>query len=432
MGGIRQRTLRAATTGWVRITLFRSVALLLVLSLVGNTYAVGTTQLPDPKIALTKSASDVTYNGDGTFNVEFTLRLQNVCNVAIQQIQIKDWLSNNIQPATIVSVSALVIDGALNELNPTFDGVDEVHLLSGNEELASGEEARIGFELTFDPGTNPGPFYNKALARGEVDGKWVEQCSKNGNNYSSSTFTTRENKSTCEKTPFELPRRSEVGLAKAATVGVLIDQAAERFETTLTFTIENFGNTDLSYIQITDDLTETFIGNATFTVVPGSIQSVDGLMVNENFNGRSNTNLLGGSDSLAPGLRASLSVRVQFEPNGEKSPFLNQARAYAKEGADDISTNGHKPDPDMDGEPRENEPTPIPFKPLKPGVIGLAKAALAESVRIGVGLFETRLTYTIENFGDKPLTGIQITDDLTETFIGTATISSSLGQFQKP
>ncbi|MCZ6853432.1 MAG: hypothetical protein O7G86_05885, partial [Gammaproteobacteria bacterium] len=96
-----------------------SVAVLLVLSLAGNTYAVGT-QPASPKISLTKSASDVTHNGDGTFDVEFVLHLQNVGNISIEQIQIKDWLSNNIHPAAIVRVSALVIDGALSELNTDF------------------------------------------------------------------------------------------------------------------------------------------------------------------------------------------------------------------------------------------------------------------------------------------------------------------------
>ena len=75
MGGTRQRTLRAAATEWVRKTALFSVAVLLVLSLAGNTYAVGT-QPTSPKISLTKSASDVTHNGDGTFDVEFVLGAQ--------------------------------------------------------------------------------------------------------------------------------------------------------------------------------------------------------------------------------------------------------------------------------------------------------------------------------------------------------------------
>ena len=118
--------------------------------------------LARPAIGVAKAASPTSDNGDGTFTTTITLRVENLGNVILQDVQISDDLSAAFPaPATVVvtspTSSTLAIDAA-------FDGLGNQDLLLGTDSLGVGQTATVSFNLTFDPAGSTGPFSNTAVA----------------------------------------------------------------------------------------------------------------------------------------------------------------------------------------------------------------------------------------------------------------------------
>lgn len=203
-----------------------------------------------------------------------------------------------------------------------------------------------------------------------------------------------------------------IGVAKSA--GTVVDQGDGSFVVPIVFTVENLGNVGLANVQVTDDFSVVFPGAATFSIE--SDPTSPGLSVNPGFDGDTDTNLLLGTDFLAPGSVAQILLSVRFTPNGESGPFLNQAIVTAEDPlgnpVNDSSDDGFDPDPNGNGnadELGENDPTPIDFA-ANP-VIGLAKAA-TPTVDNGNGTFTTMISIVVANLGNVPLSNIQVVDDL--------------------
>ena len=129
------------------------------------------------------------------------------------------------------------------------------------------------------------------------------------------------------------------------------------------------------------------------------------------FDGSANQELLAGTDVLAVGATGTVELVVRVTP-AHMGAHENQAVASGTSPGErpvtDLSTDGLDPDPNGDGVPGEEVPTPVHFDEAP--LIGLAKAA---DVRMNDdGTFEVVLTFTVRNMGDVPLRGVQITDPL--------------------
>ncbi|MFK7915892.1 MAG: OmpA family protein, partial [Pseudomonadales bacterium] len=411
----------------------------------------------NPVVGIAKQASLVRANNDGTYAVDFELRIQNSGREALIDVQILDELSRWIKPATVVGVSAVRVRGALSELRPGFDGVTENYLLSGNEELQPGEEAFVNFTLTFDANGQPGPFKNKAMAwvEGKKSGKEKDDFSQNGTDPDPDTPSERPEDNPNpddhdDPTPFELPNdpstdlKPAIGVAKRAeptralaagefpnidTGAGLADPASVYpFVTTITLTIANVGDAPLIDVQLRDDLMLTFADAASFAVL-GALSSTGPLTVNPGFDGLGDTALLAGTDALPVGGSGTVQFAVAFDPGSAPGPFFNVANGQAvpdlppgttgpTDPVDDDSDDGSDPDPDGDGDPSEsgeNDPTPIDVPAEGPAVIGLAKAA-RDVAALADGEFAVTIELTVENLGASLLQDVQVTDDLRDTF----------------
>ena len=160
---------------------------------------------------------------------------------------------------------------------------------------------------------------------------------------------------TIEQTPI-------LGIAKDMASVVFI--SAGTYDVTFTLLVENLGNVNLTNLQVSDDLAAAFPSPTTFTI--RSLTSSD-FTVNPAFNGSTNTDLLTGSDSLAPGETGSIVLVIRVVP-ADNGPFENTAIASGNppsgDPVDDGSQTGDNPDPDGDGDPtNNNDPTPITFGP---------------------------------------------------------------------
>ncbi|MDH3641061.1 MAG: hypothetical protein OES38_03140, partial [Gammaproteobacteria bacterium] len=375
---------------------------------------------PHPAVGLAKAADPSRALGDGTFETTLRLTIQNVGNEKLKDVQIVDKIAEMIAPATLVSVSPVrLLSGGLSA-NPQFDGVTSTGVLAAGQHLGVGQQAVVAFDLRFDPGSDPGPFFNSAAtwAKGRHSHRMVDDVSQNGDDTDPDTPGLQPGDNPhpgddSEPTPIELPAVARViGLAKQAGP-VVVSTTDEAFEVDLVLRAENLGDVDVAGVQIIDDLTETFPAPATFTVL--SVASPT-LTVNGRYDGSADSELLTGGDVLDVGAAGQVSIQVAFSPNGAASPFLNRATASADGAPVDESHDGDDPDPEGDGPADNNTPTPIVFDdaPVTP-IIGLAKAA-ATAVETAPGIFTTDLTFTLANAGTVVLDGIQVTDDLAATF----------------
>ena len=177
-------------------------------------------------------------------------------------------------------------------------------------------------------------------------------------------------------------RDAQIGVAKAASIPIVNMDGS--FTTTITMTIENFGQVDLGDIQLTDDLTAfgSFVslanldteGEYTVSGLTFVSNSADPLGLNTGFNGAGDTELLDvtAGGTLLVGEVVTLSFDLRFI--AAQDTYLNTAVASGDvpinddptgnpdddpDDTTDDSTDGTEPDPNNDDDPEEDTPTLI-------------------------------------------------------------------------
>ncbi|HEY9830481.1 MAG TPA: hypothetical protein V6D26_07880 [Stenomitos sp.] len=210
-----------------------------------------------------------------------------------------------------------------------------------------------------------------------------------------------------------------IGLAKRVASSVNLGNGV--FRVTYALVVSNLGNVDLNNVQVTEDLTTTFANATSFTVAPNSVSSPSGnLAPNPNYNGRpDNPNLLAGTtNTLTVGQSKTIQFIVDVTPGANLGPYNNQAVASGTDPngqtVTDPSQNGTNPDPDNDGNPaNNNDPTPVSFG--ENPVLGVAKA-VASVVELPDGNLTVTYSIRVQNYGDVPLSNLQLTENLVTTF----------------
>jgi len=163
---------------------------------------------------------------------------------------------------------------------------------------------------------------------------------------------------------------SGIGAAKKL-VSVTPTGTAGQYDVIYDIFVKNYGNTDVTNMQITDDLTlingAANVSNVTTSFV-GAVPS--GITRNTAFNGNSNKNLLNAGGTLPnyPVSSSSFTIRISCRlSNIETGKIYNNSAVatgigFNNQNLMDVSTNGSHPDlnsndkPDDEG---ENQPTPL-------------------------------------------------------------------------
>jgi outer membrane protein OmpA-like peptidoglycan-associated protein len=166
-----------------------------------------------------------------------------------------------------------------------------------------------------------------------------------------------------------------LGIAKQLTSQTRFGTSGTVFDLAFTLTVENFSlTTGAINVQISDDLAAAF-PNATAITVQGS-PALDGFSAPAApYDGVTQTTLLAGTDTLAPGDVRTISYTVRVDFGADTGPFTTQARVSSAQIAGgfgqvlDLSDAGTDPDPDGDGDPtetfanggnsNENDATPV-------------------------------------------------------------------------
>ena len=386
-----------------------------------------------PLLGIAKDLGAITNNGDGTYTFDLTFTIENYGNVALANLQAMDDLATAFASATSWSVDA--ITSADFAENTSFDGDTDQNLLAATDTLAIGASGTVVVTVTVEPGTTLTGYLNTAQAEGESpDGDPATDDSTDGTDPDTNGDVAGDDgdddpTNTDSDTPIDFTENPELGVAKAA--GTTVDNGDGTFDVTFTFNIENSGDVEVRNVQLSDNLLATFPAPVTFSIVTAPAGA--GLTYNGTYDGDDDSganpghlNLLSGTDTIPVGTTRTVTMTVQFDPNGETGPFNNSATVTGTSpGGDpltDDSDDGSDPDGDNDGDPtNDGDDTPITF--TEDPILGVAKQVTSVTALSGadLGKFDVAFELTVENFGNVDLNALQVTDDLDTTFPAPAT-----------
>lgn len=122
-----------------------------------------------PRVGVAKEAGTPIANGDGTFSIPYTLRVQNLGNVSLSDLQVVENLNNTFSGVTSFTIESNSLSSTLT-VNPSFNGTTDLNLLAAGNTLPVGETATISFRVRVTPGNNFGPYNNTATASGTSPG----------------------------------------------------------------------------------------------------------------------------------------------------------------------------------------------------------------------------------------------------------------------
>ncbi|MCO6484212.1 MAG: gliding motility-associated C-terminal domain-containing protein, partial [Saprospiraceae bacterium] len=118
-----------------------------------------------PLMGVSKWVNDGPHNNfDGTFTLTYGIRVENMGNVTLNDIQITEDLSAAF--GTAEQYQVIQIASSALTVNNLFDGEADLLLLSGSDQLAVGEDASLELTIVVKPGINLGPYMNTVVGVG--------------------------------------------------------------------------------------------------------------------------------------------------------------------------------------------------------------------------------------------------------------------------
>ena len=354
---------------------------------------------PVPRIGIAKSAGAVVNNGDGTYNVQFSLVVTNAGATPLTNVQVTDSIdvggplslgtyTPNPVPAagqyTIVGAPTIgsQVNGA--SLTPaaggvfTGSGAGNALLVAGSSVLpnftaGSRSSATVLFTVRFFP-TTPGPFENNAVANGtSPDGDSTTDNSVNGANPDPDNDGNPNNNTS----PTQINLSGQV-IAVAKALGAVVQTGPKRFKIDYNIIVANPSATvTATNVQVTDNLVATFPTAQTRAITaPPAVSACTGTVLNVAspvFNGIGKNNLLAGNQNLQAHEQCTIKFTTEIDfgsnalPNSVQNNTAVATTAQSPGGtviATDDSNNGNSFDPNGNGngnEPGENVPTPVDF-----------------------------------------------------------------------
>ena len=384
-----------------------------ITDLCGNTTtcSVDVNILGAPAIGLAKRATKVDLMDDGCAFVTYEFNIRNYGNVELADLVLTDDLATAFSGCNSFSVDEITSDDFF--VNPNYDGTAMSNMLSGVDTLYAGDKGAV--LLTVEAcGCADGPITNSASIIGnDPNGDPISDESDDGSDPDGDGDGNPNNDD--DDTVTSLSTNPIIGIAKRASDVDLLPNGCS--EITYELNIQNYGNVQLTGIEVTDDLTTAFAGCNSFRI--DEITS-DDFVVDPAYAGAAGTNMLTGQDTLSPGDKGAILLTVEACGCGNTT-IMNQATAggTAPDGSTptDDSDSGSDPDEEGDGPGDNNDVTETDLS--QNPVIGLAKRAAKVWLQDdGCALIEYE--FNIENTGDVLIDNLVLTDDLATAFMDCA------------
>jgi len=419
---------------------------------------------PAPQLGIVKSVSSIgAIEPDGTFDVSYTLLIENTGKEFLTPLTLVDDLSAATQLGTAFNgvvtapVVTIVTNTSGNAVAPTSSGAaftgtgaGTALIIGTDGRIDADDQYQVTFTINVDPNAAgaPAALDNTATAGGTPpSGTPISDDSNTGTDAAGAGTGETPNDNPGGPgvpTPITPPTLDpELGLVKSATtIGTIKGDGT--FDVTYTLLTENTGNAALTPLTLTDELDNaTQLGSAFNGIVTAPAvtltTNVSGNAVAPTTNGAAFTGtgagtalILGTDGRLDPGDQYTVTFTVNVDPNAAGAPAAldNTATTGGTPPSgpavtDDSNTGtdaagagtGENPD-DNPGGP--GAPTPI-TPPTPDAELGVVKSATSIGAIQGDGTFDVTYTLLIENTGDQNLTPLTLTDDLSAaTQLGSA------------
>lgn len=400
------------------------------------------TGLKSPQVRVGKTVGTVTANADGSYTVPVWIQVVNTGTADITDLSLIEDLRLEFGDAFIGLANPQitptgVYNGVLPQLNPGWNSantaVDVIDPAQANESLLVGESFLFSVDVIVDPDAVDGAsqyLFNQANVTGQstnFDGSAITVTDQSGSPTPSDVFGNDLDN------PFQL-LIPEIRATKHVVNAVPV---ANLWHVTLELRVENTGSTDLSGIQVADDLVTqwgiafsgvlnvsldaTAVGLGTaptlnFGATAGSQPFNGGLT------GAASANLLNGDGLLNPGEFVIVLMTIAIDPDasGSSVPLNNQAQATASgptSTVSDLSDDGNDPNSDNptaagdSGTGSHDDPTPILI-----GDIAVTKEVVGSPTRLPDGNFYVTYRVALENTGTVDLANLQLAEDLVSQF----------------
>jgi gliding motility-associated-like protein len=198
---------------------------------------------------------------------------------------------------------------------------------------------------------------------------------------------------------------------------------------TYTLVATNASAVNLTNFSIIDNLTTTFPLPTTYSVISAPlVTSINSsLTVNSLFDGALQNDLLSPlTSTLLAGKADTIVFTVQINPNGFMGPFYNSGVGFGTDSlgivVSDSSNTGFYYDPDLDGDPTNNDTATVLTLPLFSS-IGVAKSGSVSTV-LDDKTLDVTYVIKVKNLGNDTLKMVQVVDNLTIPLPATYTIKS--------
>jgi uncharacterized repeat protein (TIGR01451 family)/gliding motility-associated-like protein len=391
-----------------------------------------------PCIGLALFVDKVEIQADSSYNITYKSLIRNCGNLNLNKIALCDALINTFGSPTVSRIVGKVRVNAGSSLVPdsTFDGKSKVCLLdSTTSSIAPNKEDTVTWTVNIIPNGFFGPFKNNITVTSKSpSGQAVTDVSNDGLN----SLPAGNTPTIVDLININKP---VIGIAKSVKSITKVDSVANRFDVVFEFIVKNFGLNNLTNIQIQDNLAAVFGDSVSIDSV--KVTAGNGLTANAAYTGKGDLiNLLVSSTStLAKNASRTVELFTRINLlNSNTTVFNNVALGIGRTDTltvDDQSTSGLNPDPDANGNPKDNsEPTvvdvgniilPALFTP-----IGVAKVASVDTTRNVDGSYRVEFSVVVKNFGTRTLTKVQLSDSLSRVFmdssefalIGTPTLNA--------
>lgn len=257
----------------------------------------------------------------------------------------------------------------------------------------------------------------------------------------STTYTVTSDNSNCNYATIVVLVNNCVntsfGISNAVTL--LEPSGSNYYKIRFTVTVENASTSDLSELNLNDNLQRTFPFPCSFTLQSKpQLVSVNSLLsINPNFDGLSDFNLTtAGTSTLSSNKRDTILIDLILEPKGfaglTKNTVVGTALDLNAIVVADSSNNGFDIDPDLDGNPTNNNTeTPIVINPLTlfiPEGFSPNGDGNYDRFEIG-GLNGKTISLTVYNrWGNK----VYSNANYDNSWEGTANVSATIGKGKLP
>ncbi len=202
----------------------------------------------NPNIGISKALTNGPINkGNQTYDLEFTMILQNTGDVPLSNVQVIDDLALTFAAAESFTINSVTTSANLT-VNPLYNGTTNVQLLSGNDGLAYNEAGTITLSVNLRPGINITPFENIAIGEGiSPAGISVSDDSQDGDDIDPDNDNNPSNNG--DPTPIPIPA---VAVLKDLTSSVLLPDGDVRL--TFDLLVKNIGNVTMTDLILEDNL----------------------------------------------------------------------------------------------------------------------------------------------------------------------------------